>query len=43
MTSGMPLLSLAIWIPIAAGLLVLATGSDRNAAVARIWGTGVKR
>ncbi|MDE2584775.1 MAG: NADH-quinone oxidoreductase subunit M [Betaproteobacteria bacterium] len=33
--SGYPLLSLAIWIPIAAGLLVLATGSDRNAPLAR--------
>ena len=31
-----PLLSLAIWIPIFAGLLVLATGSDRNAPMARI-------
>ncbi|MDR2166130.1 MAG: NADH-quinone oxidoreductase subunit M [Zoogloeaceae bacterium] len=29
------LLSLAIWTPIAAGLLALATGSDRNAALAR--------
>ncbi|WP_303783264.1 NADH-quinone oxidoreductase subunit M [Azovibrio restrictus] len=31
-----PLLSLAIWIPIFAGLLVLATGSDRNAPMARV-------
>lgn len=31
-----PLLSLAIWIPIAAGLFVLATGSDRNAPLARM-------
>lgn len=31
-----PLLSLAIWIPIIAGLLVLATGSDRNAPLARM-------
>lgn len=30
-----PLLSLAIWIPIVAGLIVLATGSDRNAPLAR--------
>jgi NADH-quinone oxidoreductase subunit M len=30
-----PLLSLAIWIPIAAGLAVLATGADRNPALAR--------
>lgn len=33
--SGMPLLTLAIWTPILAGLVVLATGSDRNAATAR--------
>jgi len=33
--SGYPLLSLAIWIPIVAGLIVLATGSDRNAPLAR--------
>lgn len=32
----MPLLSLVIWLPIAFGLLVLATGSDRNAPVARL-------
>jgi hypothetical protein len=30
------LLSLAIWVPIAAGVLVLATGSDSRAALARI-------
>jgi NADH-quinone oxidoreductase subunit M len=30
------LLSLAIWTPIIAGLLVLATGSDRNAPLARM-------
>ncbi|MCG6504267.1 NADH-quinone oxidoreductase subunit M [Kingella sp. SNUBH-2017] len=30
------LLSLAIWVPIAAGILVLATGSDRRALLARI-------
>jgi NADH-quinone oxidoreductase subunit M len=35
MLSGLPLLSLAIWVPIAAGVLVLATGSDRNAGLAR--------
>jgi NADH-quinone oxidoreductase subunit M len=29
------LLSLAIWIPVAAGLLVLATGGDRNAPLQR--------
>ena len=34
--SGTPLLSLAIWVPIFAGLLVLATGSDRNAPLARM-------
>ena len=33
--TDMPLLSLAIWIPIFGGLLVLATGSDRNAPLAR--------
>lgn len=33
--SGMPLLSLAIWVPIVFGLLVLATGPDRNAPLAR--------
>ncbi len=30
------LLSLAIWVPIIAGVLVLATGSDRRAALARV-------
>ena len=30
------LLSLAIWVPVLAGLVVLATGSDRNAPLARI-------
>jgi len=29
------ILSLVIWVPIAAGVLVLATGSDRNAPLAR--------
>ncbi|MDR0672409.1 MAG: NADH-quinone oxidoreductase subunit M [Zoogloeaceae bacterium] len=33
--SSYPLLSLAIWIPVAAGFVVLATGADRNAALAR--------
>ncbi|HEY0663729.1 MAG TPA: NADH-quinone oxidoreductase subunit M, partial [Thiobacillaceae bacterium] len=32
---GQAILSLVIWVPIAAGVLVLATGSDRNAALAR--------
>jgi len=31
-----PLLSIVIWLPILGGLLVLATGSDRNARLARI-------
>ncbi len=35
MLLGMPLLSLVIWLPIVFGLLVLATGSDRNAPAAR--------
>jgi NADH-quinone oxidoreductase subunit M len=34
--SGTPLLSLAIWVPILAGLIILATGSDRNAPLARM-------
>ena len=34
--SGYPLLSLSIWIPIIAGFIVLATGSDRNAPLARM-------
>jgi NADH-quinone oxidoreductase subunit M len=34
--SNYPLLSLAIWIPIGAGLLVLLTGGDRNAPLARM-------
>ncbi|HRE17929.1 MAG TPA: NADH-quinone oxidoreductase subunit M, partial [Rhodocyclaceae bacterium] len=33
--SSYPLLSLAVWIPIIAGFVVLATGSDRNAPLAR--------
>jgi NADH-quinone oxidoreductase subunit M len=36
MLFGFPLLSLAIWVPIVFGVLVLATGSDRNARVARL-------
>jgi NADH-quinone oxidoreductase subunit M len=35
MSAVVPLLSLTIWTPILAGLLVLATGSDRNAGTAR--------
>ncbi|MCB1958238.1 MAG: NADH-quinone oxidoreductase subunit M [Rhodocyclaceae bacterium] len=34
--TGMPLLSLAIWVPIIGGLAVLATGSDRNAPLQRM-------
>jgi len=34
--TGLPLLSIAIWLPIVGGLLVLATGSDRNAGLARL-------
>ncbi len=34
--TDIPLLSLAIWIPIIGGLLVLTTGSDRNAPLARM-------
>ena len=33
--SGLPLLSLAIWVPIFFGLVVLLTGSDRNSPLAR--------
>ncbi|MDO9598042.1 MAG: NADH-quinone oxidoreductase subunit M [Azoarcus sp.] len=33
--TDIPLLSLAVWVPIIGGLLVLATGSDRNAPLAR--------
>ncbi|MBX3646689.1 MAG: NADH-quinone oxidoreductase subunit M [Rhodocyclaceae bacterium] len=34
--TGLPLLSIAIWLPIVGGLLVLATGGDRNAGLARL-------
>ena len=34
--SEMPLLSLAIWVPVLSGLVVLATGPDRNAPLARM-------
>ena len=33
--SSPPILTLAIWVPIIAGLVVLATGNDRNAKLAR--------
>lgn len=35
--SGTHLLSLAIWVPILSGFVVLATGSDRNAPLARMF------
>jgi NADH-quinone oxidoreductase subunit M len=35
MSTTAPLLSLAIWVPVFAGLLALATGGDRNAPVQR--------
>ena len=35
MTTAVPFLSLAIWVPILAGLLLLATGGDRNAGLQR--------
>ncbi|MBE2261084.1 MAG: NADH-quinone oxidoreductase subunit M [Rhodobacteraceae bacterium] len=34
--SGTPLLSFAIWVPIVAGFVVLASGADRNAPLARM-------
>jgi NADH-quinone oxidoreductase subunit M len=36
MPPSAPWLSLAVWVPIAAGLAVLATGADKNARQARI-------
>lgn len=36
MLFGFPLLSLIIWLPIIVGIAVLATGSDRNAQIARL-------
>ncbi|MBI5918136.1 MAG: NADH-quinone oxidoreductase subunit M [Nitrosomonadales bacterium] len=36
MIFGLPALSVAIWLPIIFGLLVMATGDDRNAPLARI-------
>ncbi len=36
MILGIPLLSLVIWLPIVAGVAVLATGGDRNANLARM-------
>jgi NADH-quinone oxidoreductase subunit M len=36
MIFGLPAISIAIWLPIIFGILVLATGDDRNAGLARI-------
>jgi NADH-quinone oxidoreductase subunit M len=36
MIFGMPVLSVVIWLPILFGILVLATGNDRNAPLARV-------
>ena len=33
---GLPVISVAIWLPIIFGVLVLATGNDKNAGLARI-------
>src|SRR5690606_8421277 len=35
MLFGIPLLSLIIWLPIVFGIVVFATGGDRNAQLAR--------
>jgi len=36
MIFGLPAISIAIWLPIIFGILVLATGDDRNAGLARV-------
>ena len=36
MIFGLPIISVAIWLPIFFGILVLATGDDKNAPLARI-------
>jgi len=36
MIFGLPAISIAIWLPIIFGVLVLATGDDRNAGLARV-------
>ena len=36
MQSSAPILSLSIWLPIVSGLVVFATGGDRNAQLARL-------
>jgi len=35
MIFGFPIISVAIWLPVIFGILVLATGGDRNASLAR--------
>jgi NADH-quinone oxidoreductase subunit M len=37
MIFGLPVISVAIWLPIFFGILVLATGDDKNAPLARIF------
>jgi len=39
--AGIPILSLLIWLPIAGGAMVLATGPDSNAALSRRLGLGL--
>ena len=34
--NGLPILSTVIWLPIFAGIVILLTGSDRNASLARL-------
>jgi len=36
MIFGLPVISVAIWLPIIFGILVLSTGNDRNAQLARV-------
>ncbi len=36
MIFGLPVISIAIWLPIIFGILVLSTGDDRNAGLARV-------
>lgn len=36
MIFGLPVLSVVVWLPIVFGILVLATGNDRNAQSARV-------
>jgi NADH-quinone oxidoreductase subunit M len=36
MVLGLPVISVAIWLPILFGILVLATGDDKNAPLARV-------